>query len=162
MEKATVCTINLAGEYIAACKAAVSITRTLPYTLQSEFGSKISKVTLDDAQLLIKFLLRLDNAIDEAPFDFTGEELVLLYTCHYIANCFTQQKELFFKWFLQHEDGTVGNSHNFRISLQNVQFAGALVIYNSGVCESEIDSRKQQLLQLFGPCYDSDGLEAYD
>ncbi|MEP7171506.1 MAG: hypothetical protein ABI855_19200 [Bacteroidota bacterium] len=87
---------------------------------------------------------------NNSDYQATVEELVLIYSCHYIANLFAADKSVFFKWYLEFEKGDIANSEDFRKVAVNSQKGACMILENRYGSNRFLMERKKNLELIFG------------
>jgi len=135
----------------------MSISSTLYLMLEgtTEFSRKVSESGMIDYDQLKDFYEEIkDKEGDE--FEVDEDELLTIYTCHYIANCFAQDKQAFFKWFMLHDNGEVANSEKLRLITMNGHKGATRVFEERDFWNEKMEQRKLFLEELFGELEEGD------
>lgn len=140
-------------------KMSLSTSLYLMLELESDISKKVFESGLINYDQLKDFYEEIkDKEGDE--FEVDEQELMLIYTCHYIANCFAQDKEAFFKWFMLHDNGQVANSEKLRLITMNGHNGATRVFEERDFWNELMEQRKVFLENLFGELEEGDEFAA--
>ncbi|GDX52765.1 hypothetical protein LBMAG27_18120 [Bacteroidota bacterium] len=146
------------GFYKMLLKMSLSTSLYLMLEPESEISKKVFESGLINYDQLKDFYEEIkDKEGDE--FEVDEQELMLIYTCHYIANCFAQDKEAFFKWFMLHDNGQVANSEKLRLITMNGHKGATRVFEERDFWDEKMEQRKLFLENLFGELQEGDEFE---
>ena len=139
----------------------MSISSTLYLMLEgsTEFSIMVGESGLIDYEQLKDFYEEIKDKEGE-EFEVDEDELMMIYTCHYIANCFAQEKEAFFKWFMQHDNGQINNSEKLRLITMNGHKGAVRVFEERDFWNEKMEQRKTFLENLFGELEEGDEFAA--
>lgn len=130
--------------------SAAEITVFLFTDLSTSFSMSVYNCGLIDLdkQTGLSAKLKQNNNSD---FNATVEELVLIYTSHYIANRFAADKNAFFKWYLKNDKGEINDSDDFRKVYLNGQKGACMILEQRYGYNNQLMERKKKLENIFGP-----------
>ncbi len=136
--------------YLNALNTAALITKSIMLDLSTDFSLLVynSNLIVYDDLLLWSERLKKAKAGDEVGVN--EQEFILCYTCSYVTACFAQNKEAFYKWFLQFERGEINDSNNFREVMQAAQSGVTSAMENTEVCTEQIIAKKERLSNVLG------------
>jgi hypothetical protein len=131
-------------------KSAVSGCYYLMLDLETDLSRKVYAsqcINLDEIEALRNKLKDLSGV---SSVDITEQELVLIYTCNYISNCSSSDKENFYKWFLKFDTGEIKDSDDFRKVNVNYHKACCLLIEQHYADFPSLAAKKKVLEKIFG------------
>ena len=135
----------------------MSVSSTLYLMLEgsTQFSEKVGESGLIGYNQLKDFYEEINDKEGE-EIEVDEDELLMIYTCHYIANCFGQEKEAFFKWFMQHDNGQINNSEKLRLITMNGHKGATRVFEERDFWNEKMEHRKMILQSLFGELEEGD------
>lgn len=131
-------------------QTATAIVKFLMLDLSTDFSRLVYNSQLVDYDELTALNDKLKQVKAGETLRFPFSKMLLLFTCAYIAVCFAQNKEAFFKWFLTFGNGEVDNSNNFREVTCGGQLMLAASLDEIITSNALLEERKQVLVQTFG------------
>ncbi len=141
--------IPLAAPFNYLTLAAISTIRFLLTDLSTDFSRHVYTSNLFDPE---KLKLLKEKIEQKGTGDFTAseEELLQIYSSHYMANLFGADKNAFFKWYLEFEQGDVKDSEDFRKVMMNTHKAALIIIENTYGENTFLIKQKKKLEEVFG------------
>ncbi|MBK5285664.1 MAG: hypothetical protein JJE25_09700 [Bacteroidia bacterium] len=143
-------TLDITEPYRSLLGGAISGSFFLLLDLSTGFSRKVFAslfLTVDEIEDLRK---RFKEAGDE--MELSEKDVELVYTCHFIHSSFAQDREAFFKWFMENEEkaNNVSDSEDFRkVTAESHSFMAA-TIEKSNLWTDALQKKKQKLVELFG------------
>jgi hypothetical protein len=140
--------LDISGIYYPMIFSAVAASMHNFLEPENEFGRNVYSSNVLDLDEITAFYNRLKSS--ENKIDLTEKELGIVYTCHYIFAAFAEEKEAFFKWYLQYEKGEINDSEHFRTFTFQYQAGMVAVIENSNLWNDYLQKKKEQLVDSLG------------
>ena len=94
--------LDISGFYNSLILSAVNTTISRYLNVDTPFDKKVYSIPFINLDQLMDLNARIKTT--EKEIDLSREEFNLIYCCHYIATAFTNDKEAFFKWFINQEE----------------------------------------------------------
>jgi hypothetical protein len=139
-------TLDISGMYHPILGAALNGALLMSLDLKTELSIRIFSSGFFDMDKIQTLINRFKSGVPK--LELTEEEVMLIYSCHYVQALFTLDKEYFFSWYLRNdtdEDG-IKDSEDFRKYMEDSQKAMVKVIENSTLWNEKLETRKQQLI----------------
>lgn len=138
-------TLDISGLYYPILGSALHGALWLSLDLKSDLSVRIYSSGFFDLDELQAFIARFNNEKDK--LEITEDELLLIYSCHYVQALFACDKENFFAWFLRNEkdEDKIKDSEDFRKVMEDGQKAMVRFIERSTLWNERFDKRKLQL-----------------
>lgn len=143
-------TVKLDGLYEKLVSSAVSNALYQMIRLDTEFSIKLFHSNVVDINDLIDFKKKINAHIGKT-IGFSEREMTLLYVCHYIFVCLTEDKKAFYKWFMEFEDKAthVYDSNDFRIVTRNGHADLVRLMEESTIWTDGMQNKKEELEKYF-------------
>ena len=150
MEETYYHTEELDGLFEKLVRSAVSNALYQMLSLDTDFSIKLYHSNILDLNELISFREKVNAQIGKT-IGMSEQEMTLLYICHYIFVCLTEDKEAFYKWFLKFEDRAthVDDSNDFRIVTRGGHADMVRIMEESTLWTDGMQAKKDQLEKYF-------------
>lgn len=146
-------TIQINEKYYQLIKLAISISYIQLKNNETDFSHNVNDLFLLDVDDLSSLKSKIEQNRNRESVSLGKEELLLLYTCHYVTNCFFRDPA-FWNWFNEFGDDKIDSSA-FREANIAGQWAAVQIIEESPQWDEDFSLRKSTLQESLGPVSDT-------